>query len=388
MREPTVLIARLYDKPTADARLLRHIALIIIALRRKCHANTYRIVLLHTGTRNEHLPFIWKSVPIHVPTILGVKRAKLLHKIMEIVVFNITLILTLLIYNPRMIHIVNVDSGLALLWIPIRSKRVIVADFFDSYWLLFLNSNVLHIVKRILHALEYKLLVKANLIVVPSKLHIDIIFEKKFKQKKVIMPNSPLPGYIRKAVEDAKQVCDTLMSDISDNALIYVGSVNRIRGIEFLAEAARKLGLELILVGNLTDPGLLSKLAESCRVKYLGRAPYNIALALEARVPFNIGLYDPSIPLHKLADPNKVYESILLGKPIITNIDFAFKTSCIVNVAYNREEVVRIIDKLINDRNFLKAITRQCSKDSKYIADIVRKACNVFIEKLIKVLEC
>ena len=44
---------------------------------------------------------------------------------------------------------------------------------------------------------------------------------------------------------------------------------------------------------------------------------YESALELYAKCDLMFALYDPAIPNHRYSAPNKVYEAMLLGKPII-----------------------------------------------------------------------
>jgi hypothetical protein len=44
------------------------------------------------------------------------------------------------------------------------------------------------------------------------------------------------------------------------------------------------------------------------------------ALNLEANFDIIIALYDPSVTINNYAKPNKLFESMLYGLPIITNI--------------------------------------------------------------------
>lgn len=50
---------------------------------------------------------------------------------------------------------------------------------------------------------------------------------------------------------------------------------------------------------------------------YYGKLIYPQTLALEAQCDIMTAIYDPSIPNHKYAAPNKFYESLMLKKPII-----------------------------------------------------------------------
>ena len=52
-------------------------------------------------------------------------------------------------------------------------------------------------------------------------------------------------------------------------------------------------------------------------IYFYGKLPYGKTLALEQACDIMIAIYDPSFANHKYAAPNKFYESLMLGKPII-----------------------------------------------------------------------
>jgi glycosyltransferase involved in cell wall biosynthesis len=60
-------------------------------------------------------------------------------------------------------------------------------------------------------------------------------------------------------------------------------------------------------------------------VRWHGRVPYDQALKLSQAADVLFATYDPAIPNHRYSSPNKVFEAMMLAKPIIvardTNMD-------------------------------------------------------------------
>lgn len=52
-------------------------------------------------------------------------------------------------------------------------------------------------------------------------------------------------------------------------------------------------------------------------IYFYGKLQYSEVLFLEGRCDIMTAIYDPSVPNHKYAAPNKFYESLMLGKPVI-----------------------------------------------------------------------
>ena len=79
-------------------------------------------------------------------------------------------------------------------------------------------------------------------------------------------------------------------------------------------------------------------------------------MQLEEQCDILTAIYDPSIPNHRYAAPNKFYEALLLGKPLIvaekTGIDTVVRRENIgVVIPYSREGIDRGIDLLLDRRN-------------------------------------
>jgi glycosyltransferase involved in cell wall biosynthesis len=117
------------------------------------------------------------------------------------------------------------------------------------------------------------------------------------------------------------------VSQGNDFRLAYVGLLQVERGIlEFLDVIARHPGWSLDLAGFGGDSDLIQEQAEGMsNVKLHGKIPYQKALEICSQADVLFATYDPIIPNHRYASPNKVFEAMMLGKPIIvargTNMD-------------------------------------------------------------------
>lgn len=109
--------------------------------------------------------------------------------------------------------------------------------------------------------------------------------------------------------------------------LAYIGLFQVERGLLEMLEVMRKHPeWSLVMAGFGGDAERISALAgELPNVTCLGRVPYERALSLSAGADALFATYDPSIPNHRYSSPNKVFEAMMLGKPIIvargTNMD-------------------------------------------------------------------
>jgi glycosyltransferase involved in cell wall biosynthesis len=90
-------------------------------------------------------------------------------------------------------------------------------------------------------------------------------------------------------------------------------------------------------------------------ITWHGRVNYERALKLSAKADVLIATYDPKIPNHRLASPNKIFEAMMLGKSIIvaegTHIDEMIKFwDCGLVVPYGDRSALEIaLQKLADD---------------------------------------
>ncbi len=91
------------------------------------------------------------------------------------------------------------------------------------------------------------------------------------------------------------------------------------------------------------------------RIVYYGKLPYDKTLALEKSCDIMMAIYDPSVPNHKYAAPNKFYESLMLGKPVImacnTGFDDIIKENhigCLIE--FNEKSLSEGINKLVSQK--------------------------------------
>jgi glycosyltransferase involved in cell wall biosynthesis len=92
------------------------------------------------------------------------------------------------------------------------------------------------------------------------------------------------------------------------------------RGLEIALEMARQCNnVHLVLCGMLRNPGAESAIRRNPNTTYLGNLPHLEALAQMKQSDVMLALYDPGIPGHRICAPNKLYESFMLGRPVMVN---------------------------------------------------------------------
>ena len=106
-------------------------------------------------------------------------------------------------------------------------------------------------------------------------------------------------------------------------------------------------------------------------IYYYGSLKYNDVLNLEKDCDILFATYDPKIKNHKYSAPNKIYEAMALGKPII--------------VCYNTGIDQLIVSNSIGDaidydaKEFIKALKKYNKKEN--IKDFEKRAKKLYFDK-------
>jgi glycosyltransferase involved in cell wall biosynthesis len=129
--------------------------------------------------------------------------------------------------------------------------------------------------------------------------------------------------------------------------LAYVGNLQFERGLLTMLDVlVRHPEWTLSLAGFGGEEQQIRDLAKELpNITWYGRVPYQQALQLSAAADVLFATYDPVIPNHRYASPNKVFEAMMLGKPIIvargTNMDRMIESAgCGLVVEYGNVEAL------------------------------------------------
>lgn len=216
------------------------------------------------------------------------------------------------------IHACDFDTILPSLIAKLLFRKKVVYDIFDFYAAHLRRTPTW--IKSLIRKVDYWAISKADAVILVDESRREQIQGSR-PIKLVIIYNSPedihtglLPN--RKAFPMG-----------TNFHLAYIGLLQVERG---LFEMLRVLKLHpqwaLVLAGFGGDEKeIFAMCTELSNVKFLGRIPYETALQLSLAADVLFATYDPSIPNHRYSSPNKVFESMMLGKPIVvckdTNMD-------------------------------------------------------------------
>ncbi|OFL66860.1 hypothetical protein HMPREF2758_06875 [Facklamia sp. HMSC062C11] len=244
------------------------------------------------------------------------------------------------------IHACDFDTSLTGLLISKLYSKKLVYDIFDYYVDSF---NVPNLLKAFIEKLDRMVINRADAVILCSE-----------KRKEQILGTKPKYLEIIHNTPDIRNIENELISldrvSSSKVSICYVGILQEGRLLIELGRCVSKLdNVELHIGGFGQLEDYFFQLSQSSdNVYFYGKLPYEEVLKLEASCDVLTAIYDNSIKNHKYAAPNKFYEGLLLGKPIImarnTGMDnyiASFGNGWIID--FNEESLFALLSKISKD---------------------------------------
>ena len=207
--------------------------------------------------------------------------------------------------RPDAVHSCDLDTAIpAILYAKITGRRL-VYDIFDFYAYM-IAQPIGAITKGILAKAERFIARRADLVILAD-----------------MARAVQLGGGVRGHIEEIMNVPEQTRLEESEEhefTIFYGGMISEERGLRQLVQATSLAGAKLIVAGHGADEASLIPLfKQNPHVTFLGNIPYEDVLRWTARCHLIGVLYDPAIPNNRLASPNKLFEAMMLSKPVITN---------------------------------------------------------------------
>jgi glycosyltransferase involved in cell wall biosynthesis len=257
--------------------------------------------------------------------------------------FWLWIIINIAIVKTKIIYACNLDTLIPCYFLKLFFKSKIVFDSFDKFSLAFIPPKN-KLLFRIVDTLENVLTRNSDAFITVSKDRL-LTYGKFIPRLVSIIMNTPC---------EMLSSFKTLQSSRSENyhefIIVYAGGISWDRGLHLLKNAIRDFNnVRLILAGRIVN-GTLRKLLTDPKIHYKGLLPYEEAIKVEAEADLIPILYDPILPINRLANPNKLFEAMMLGVPVITNVckEIVNESGCGLVVEYNLKSVKEALQYFIS----------------------------------------
>lgn len=246
-----------------------------------------------------------------------------------------------------LIHACDFDTILPALWAKKFWGKRVVYDIFDFYADHLRRTPKM--VKALIRASDIAAIGKADALILCDDARLEQILGAKPRRTAIIY-NTPMDASMGKD-ETA------LSSPAGKLRLGYVGLIQVERGLfDILALLRERAEWSLVLAGFGGDEErVVAAAAAMPNVTWRGRVPYETALEIDRSADVLFALYDPAIPNHRYSSANKLFEAMMLGKPVLvaenSNMDrIVAKYDCGLVVPYgDRKAIEDALARLAGD---------------------------------------
>ncbi|HCS40658.1 MAG TPA: glycosyltransferase WbuB [Anaerolineaceae bacterium] len=242
------------------------------------------------------------------------------------------------------IHACDFDTILPALWMKLFYRKKVVYDIFDFYADHLRSTPALII--SIIRKIDLWSIGKVDAVILVDDARVPQISGSHLRNLAIIY-NSPVDMEIK--------IAPPAQSSYSFK-MAYIGLLQVERGLlEMLSVLKKHPEWSLDLAGFGGDEAQILEIASSLpNVIWHGRVNYDEAIRISAGANALFATYDPAIPNHKYSSPNKVFEAMMLGKPIIvsaeTNMDrIIAQANCGVIIPYGNIVELENAIKLLAD---------------------------------------
>jgi glycosyltransferase involved in cell wall biosynthesis len=256
----------------------------------------------------------------------------------------------LLIIRPKVVHACDFDTLPPCYVYKLLFRKKLVFDVFDRYGMALVPQRF----KKLCSLINYfeELYGKySDALIIAGGEKVLRTFQKRPKHCEILL-NCPEDYFM-----DSKRASK---DDDHNFKLVYTGGIRGDRSLENIGKAIE--GLERIdfhLAGPIIDAEVFDNIQKFPNVKYHGLLQPQEAISLEGTSDVLIAFYNPDVLWNRVTLPNKLFEAMMCGIPIITNIahEEIEKTECGLIVDYgNTEEITNVLVKLHKNPQLCKKL--------------------------------
>jgi len=270
----------------------------------------------------------------------------------KVLFFDIWLFIKLIFCRFDYIHSIDLDTGVVGLMLAKLKNKPFIYQCLDPYYAN-LPSNWPGLLGKLAMRLENYVITKSDLFIITDYFRMPQHVGANPKAA-VEFPNVPIDIPMIPTFED------------SDFIVGYIGSLVEGRNLLTIINAVGELeneGIRLIIGGfGPLEETIKYQSMKYKNISFIGWVPYKEVLTLESSFHVMIHTTDSGNPGQKWVSPNKLFESMALGKPIIVSegtlsakrVDMS---KCGLIVQYGSEmDLKNAILRLKNDKNLLKEL--------------------------------
>ena len=254
------------------------------------------------------------------------------------------------------IHAFDFDTGLISSIHSKKNNKKFIYHILDYYVDCHAFRNKM--LKKIIRNKENNVINNADVTIICTERRIKQI-QGSYPRKLYVIHNTPDQSF---HTENQKIIKTSSQKKMK---IAYVGILATTRKLKEIADIVRKNDKYEFHIGGF---GALEEYFKEMDSKYenihfYGKLPYEDTLQLEQECDIMVAIYDPSIRNNQYSAPNKFYEALMIGRPIImakgTGFDEVINSNSIgVMVDYTNESIKKGLFDLYQKKEQWELISR------------------------------
>lgn len=187
----------------------------------------------------------------------------------------------------------------------VKKKSKYIFDIFD-----FIYGEPKSFFQRCVKNAQLKIINKADATILCTEEREQQI-KGSYPQKLVFIHNTPMAEMIKAG--------DFIVNENNKIKVVYVGILQDFRLLKEIANCIAQNDRFEFHIGGFGkyESFFVDMSKKHNNIIFHGKLSYDQTLSLERQCDIMLAVYDPSIENHRFAAPNKFYESLMLGKPVI-----------------------------------------------------------------------
>ena len=213
--------------------------------------------------------------------------------------------------RERVVHACDFNCAPAA-WFAARLRgKAIIYDIRDPASISFPLPGVL---RWLIAAVEQFTSDFSSLVIIPDETRLPYLGARARRRHPLVLYNAP---------RDRADLKDEIARPIGQTPALrlnFCGYLHAGRGLnEILALAQTYEHVQVDMVGNPRNDEVLQRIKTTPRVTYHGTVANDKSQQMMAAADLIVALYDPALEVNRVSCPNKLYEAMMLGRPILTN---------------------------------------------------------------------
>jgi len=150
--------------------------------------------------------------------------------------------------------------------------------------------------------------------------------------------------------------------------VLYIGTLHKARALPQLISAMKDLQDVFCVIGGIGETDYVESIREACseipNISFVGRVPVDRVLPMTAEADVVFCMFDPDNPNNRIGMPNKLFEAMSCGRPIICTRgiysgEFTEAEAIGLAAEYNEEGLRQAIIKLRDDPQLRERMGRK-----------------------------